>query len=308
MRHVSRHECLAWALGVVLSIGLAAPPLEAAIMVTGTNNPAALGAALVAGGGGSNCISITDVQVSSLSKLNGAVSIGTFTLSPPAPGTSDYDLVPANGYDDQPDGVIMSTGNALVYGSGPNTNMMMSTQYNVVATTEQANLLKPVAGDGFGFLDVTELTIKFDMGNAPKICFDLVFGTEEWLKMFTFHNDAFAAYLNGTNIAIANGQGTAANNPGAAEYPAPPQTTELNGVIFENGSPRLRIMAAVTPGSQDNILKFIIGDTGDSQVDSTVYITNLMCCPEPSTWAMGVMGSLALVGGAGFRRRARLAR
>lgn len=282
-------------LALVL-VGVAVAPARGAIMVTGTSDTTALANALVPMGGPNNCLTLTNVSLSNLTKLNGAISSGTYALTPEAPGTWDYDLVGTGG-------IVLSTGNVNNYSSGPNTNMMMSTQYNSVATVAQGNLLKPVAGDGFGFLDATQLTITFDMGlTHSKICFDVVFGTEEWLKVFTFNNDAFVAYLNGTNIAIVDGHGLAANHPGATELVAPPQTTELNGVILSGGSPRLRIMAEVTPGSTNNVLTFLIADTADSQVDSTVYISNLMCCPEPSTWALAALGA-GFLGVVGWRRR-----
>ncbi len=285
---------------------LATCSADAGIVVNGNSNTADLVAALT-GGGGSG-VTVTAASLDFRSKM-GAISVGTYTLSAQAPGTYDYDLVtpgmPPSPFDATPDGIAFSTGDVRNYGSGPNTDMMKSFRYNVGATVAQNALLEPISGPGLGHMDVTELLLTFDAPiHDSHICFDIVFGTEEWLKMFTFNNDAFGAFLNGVNVAIVDGHAIAANHPGATELHAPPQTTELNGVILSNGSAALHIKATVVPGSTGNTLRFILGDTADAQVDSTVYISNFKACPEPASWCLGATGLVGL----GFFARRRASR
>src|SRR5439155_3384978 len=83
--------------------------------------------------------------------------------------------------------------------------------------------------------------------------------------------DGFGLYLNGTNIAFANGAPININHPDMRPFPG----TELNGVLAPNGDPILTFSAPVPPGSAGNTLTIIIADTRDSVLDTTVYVSSL---------------------------------
>jgi hypothetical protein len=125
-------------------------------------------------------------------------------------------------------------------------------------------------------------------------------------------------FLNGTNIAFAGGSPVNIDNPGMVNTEFPNnggndgtafQTTALQGVLVENGSAVITYGGDVTPGST-NTLTFIIADANDTALDTAAFIQGLgnapppIGTPEPSTWAMMLLG-FAGVGFLGYRRGAR---
>jgi hypothetical protein len=92
------------------------------------------------------------------------------------------------------------------------------------------------------------------------------------------------------------------------------QTTPEEGVLTLNGSAVITYSGDVTPGST-NTLTFVIADANDTALDTPAFIQGLgnappsggtpasppMGTPEPSTWAMMLLGFAGL-GYAGYRR------
>jgi hypothetical protein len=134
-----------------------------------------------------------------------------------------------------------------------------------------------------------------------------VFGSDEYAEFVgSSFIDAFGIYLNGTNIATFAGDPVNIDHPNMAFIGG----TELDGILDPtsgSGDPIMLFQGLVTPGSTGNTLTFIIADSGDSQLDSTVYIEGLGTenpgggtqVPEPG--AMTVFG-LGLLGLAWARR------
>lgn len=262
-----------------VAIAAISGPAMGQIIVANNNNANALLAKLV---GGQPKLTVTNVVLSGNSDGLGAVSTGTF------------DVIGPNAYDLARGGIVLSTGNAGAYGTGPNLSSSTSTDYFDIATPGEEALLGPLDGFGSQHFDVTRLDITFDVEDFDEIAFDVVFGSEEWSEFVGLgFTDPFGLYLNGTNIAFAAGQPVNIDHPNMTSVPE----TELDGIL-RIGSPRITYTGAVTPFSKGNTLTFILGDSTDGVYDTTVYITGLV----PTPGAAGVLGLAGLV--AARRRRA----
>ena len=269
-------------VGVIGTIGFQAS--TQAISITPTTDVDELINALIAGNSGITNVSAT---LNGHSLLTGEVSTGIFTNV-----TKTY-----NGIGFPDGGIVISTGDVADYADGPNISGSTSTSYGVPATPAQEALLDPLVGvdPPFPHFDVTQLDITFDMmPGEDTVFFDLVFGSEEFFEFVgSDFIDTFGLYVNGTNIAFANGEPININNPGALAISG----TELDGVITESGNPVLSFSQFVGDGSTNNTLTFIIGDASDEIYDATTYVANLGAndpngVPEPST----ILGLLAISG------------
>lgn len=239
---------------IVNDDGLIPPGLS----VTPTVDPATITNAVVGAGGG---INVTGMTLSANTSFLGEMSSGTFTAGPGAP----YGL---NG-----DGIVLSTGDVADYGGGPDTINGETTSYGVAATAAQEVLLDPITGGMLDHNDVTQLDINFDLqAGFDTLFFNLVFGSEEFPDFVgTMFIDGFGIYLNGTNIATFSGSPVNVDHPDFATTPG----TELNATLAPNGDPLLTFSAPLTDGQTGNTITFIIADTFDDLLDSTVYIASL---------------------------------
>ena len=280
-----------------------------AIEITATQDTNTLINALLGGGG--TGMTVTNVTLNGHQELgfgqDTATSSGTYTN---ASGT--YGIGP---------GVVLSTGSVTAltnlgipgYGDGPNTVEDNSYAYGalsqlsgVPATAAQEALLDPITGHpndnppvNYDHFDVTELIIKFDMQPGfDKIAFNVVFGSEEYPEFVASQFvDGFGLFVNGVNIAQVNGNPVNIQHPDVAAIPG----TELDGILAPGGNPRLTFSRAVTPGSTDNELRFIVADTSDAIYDTTVYFSTLRAVPLPgAAWLFGAAISVL-----GLRRRQR---
>ena len=185
------------------------------------------------------------------------------------------------------------------YGDGPNAfpdpGYYSGTAYLVdsvqtPASAEQEALLDPVYGP-FDHYDATELLITFDMlPGYSAVTFNVAYGTEEYTNFInSAFVDIFAAFLNGANVALVG------NKPVNVDHPdfAAVSGTELNGLLAPGGNPLLTFSGAVNPAG--NTLRLIITDTGDSVLDSTVYVSGLTAVPLPASVWLLVTGLAGLV-------------
>jgi hypothetical protein len=283
------------ALGV-LSLLLASAGNANAGTVTTINdtNAADLANALTTGGAGG--ITITGETLSSNSNGNSA-SAGLFSTS----GTNNYGL--------KGSGIVISNGDAATDGTSGGVIPNFSVAYGVPATASQTSLLNQVASAPEGWNDVTEFDITFVAGpNTNHVFFNTVFASAEYPEFVNQFIDGFGLFLDGTNIAFAGGSPVNINNPGMVNTDFPLQggvdgnafqTTPLQGVLVENGSAVITYGGAVVPGST-NTLTFIVADANDANLDTAAFIQGLgnapppIGTPEPSTWAMMLIGFIGL--------------
>ena len=263
--------------------GLAfAAAAQAQIAVVNNNNPATI-ASVIAGGP-------SGITINSLN-LAGQ-SFGT------SRSTGIFNVVGPNGYGLGGTGIVMSTGNAATYASGPNTSTSRTLNYltggtgsasapGVAATSAQNTLLSSITGRPDHF-DVTQIDINFtpDVG-ITTVGFDLVFGSEEWAEFVGSNfNDGFGIFLNGVNIANFSGQPISINNTAMSGL----VETELDGVITTgSGIAVFQVFGNVNPGL--NTLTFILGDAADGVYDTTVYIQNFGI-PTPGALCLLGLGGL----------------
>ncbi|MBX3407149.1 MAG: choice-of-anchor L domain-containing protein [Phycisphaeraceae bacterium] len=267
-------------------VALAAGSAFGQISVLNEVNPAVLEAFLAPGGSG---INVTGFSLSG-HVVGGAASTGVYFLGP---GGNNYDLT-------RP-GIVLSTGNAADYSTGPNTVANRSFNYGnpgfggpgVPATPAQDALLSPITGFGAGaHYDVTQIDITFttDPG-VNTVGFDVVFGSDEFFEYVgTSFIDGFGLFLNGVNIAQYFGNPVNINHPLAGNA----AETELDGVIL---GPNMNFLGPTIAGV--NTLTIILCDTSDGVYDTTVYISGLGI-PAPGAGML-----LGLGGIAALRRRRR---
>lgn len=244
--------------------------LGTGLIITPTTNAVTLAQAVTAAGATGIQITSVDLQAH---QTEGATSSGLFQIGAPPP---TYGLT-------QP-GIVLSTGNVDDYETGPNTQTGFTFGYGVPATLPQEMLLDPITRSGtndFNHFDVTQLDIQFDMQPGfDRVEFRVVFGSEEWPEFVDdLFIDGFGIYLNGANIAFTAGLPVNINHPAMRSLPG----TELDGILAPGGNAILTFTANVPPGSVSNRLTFIVADTTDSILDTTVYISSLQGGAGPNT-------------------------
>jgi len=127
--------------------------------------------------------------------------------------------------------------------------------------------------------DATTLQFNFEISDlfTHGIKFDLVFGSDEYPEYSdSSYVDIAGIYLNGVNVALFNNE---------ANQPLSVISQNLNVGNFQDNqdghipieydgvSNKMTVFAPVQPGI--NTLKIAIGDTGDSALDSGLYVANL---------------------------------
>jgi uncharacterized repeat protein (TIGR01451 family) len=245
-------------------------PMGTGLQIVATNDASVLAGALTSAG-------LTGLRVTS-SRLDSLATTNLSTAGLYFVGTTNSTYGLSRG------GVVFSTGNVRVYQTGPNNSMMTSTAFGRAANLEQEDLLTPITGFGiadFNHFDATLFEVRFDMlPGYDRVEFQVVFGSEEFPEVAVPFLDGFGIYLNGTNIAFAGGQPINVLHPDMATLPG--VTTELDGVLAPGGNPILTFSAPVPAGSSNNVLTFVLADTSDATIDTTVFVSSFEGAQSPN--------------------------
>ncbi len=169
-------------------------------------------------------------------------------------------------------GIILTTGlaqNALPPNNAPN----IGTNLGLPGDTF---LVNSIIGSSVDSFDTIILTLRFDVAtDINSITFDFIFGSEEYPEYLgSKFNDCFGVFLNDTQIVFDQfGKPITINGPYFASnlVKIPPG----NGLEYDGSTDVLVCQAPVTPGSTDNVLKFVISDVGDANYDSGVLLARL---------------------------------
>lgn len=189
-------------------------------------------------------------------------------------------------------GVILSTGDVAAYATYPTTFYGGSTAYDIRATTNQEALLDPITttgGRNWTHFDVTQLDVQFDLlPGFDTVLFNVAFGSEEYPEYVnSSYVDGFGIYLNGVNIAYARGKPVNINHPDFRAIGG----TELDGVLAPDNNPIVSFSQYLGSGATNNRLTFIVADTSDAVLDTTVYVSSLQgTLPQNADLAVSMRG------------------
>ncbi len=215
----------------------------------------------------------------------GFTSAGTYQLVGPSPHTYGLTLP----------GLVISSGHVDDYETGPDVQPGNTTAFGVPADAAQEALLDTITGGIWDHNDVTQLDIYFDViPGSNNVTFQVVFGSEEYPDFVgSQFVDGFGIFLNGTNIAFESGLPININHPSFAALIG----TELNGVMAPGGRPVLTFSTLVAPGSSNNVLTFIVADTSDDVLDTTVFVSSLAALPPPPIPVATILDAAPVVEG-----------
>ncbi|HEY1173418.1 MAG TPA: Calx-beta domain-containing protein [Verrucomicrobiae bacterium] len=195
-------------------------------------------------------------------------------------------------------GIVLSSGDVDDYETGPNYINGLTTAFNVPADSAQETLLDKITGGGWDHYDATQLDVYFDVApGSNNVTFQIVFGSEEYPDFVNSpFVDGFGIFLNGTNIAFENLRPVNINHPSFT----PVAGTELNGLLAPGGQAVLTFSTLVVPNSVSNRLTFIVADTTDASLDTTVYISSLAAVEPPPLPIATVFDALPVIEGNSF--------
>ena len=238
-----------------------APP-DALTVFNETDGQALLDALLF----GNSGINVTSISVAGHTNSGfGWASTGVFVNNNGTYGLGEY-------------GIVLSSGNAEFYSSGPNDFEDQTADYSIAATGPQELLLDPITGGGLDHYDVTQIDINFNLvSGVDSIGFNVVFGSEEFDEYVgSEYIDAFGLYINNQsitdeNIATVNGLPINIDHPDMQFLGG----TELDGILAPGGNAVVPFVKVLGDGAQNNTLTIIVADSGDEILDTTVFIENL---------------------------------
>ena len=189
-------------------------------------------------------------------------------------------------------GIVISTGKVWPYVDGPvggefqdGTALAQAPPPPPITvcpnppTSAQAALLdivisqSPYPGAVGHYNDCTEIDVAFTLtGGHDTVHLNYVYGSNEYFD-FSGNSgfaDPFGIFLNGVNVAKAQGFSLTVANPSITTIPG----TTLNGVANPGGVPLLTYSAKIGAGAS-GVFKFIIADQGDSALDSLAWLSGL---------------------------------
>ena len=203
------------------------------------------------------------------------------------------------------DGVILTSGeaegalgpNQNRYTSGSGTGALGNESNPVNGFLDGDTDLNTVIGPS-GSQDANSITITFTAdATVQSVLFDFIFGSEEFPDFVGSFNDAFAAFLDGTQISfdtdsspitvnnnffLLNNSGFTAgtvdgvdNIPGGEDEDVAGTTAVVFDIEYDGLTPVIRTQAPLDTTLVTHTLKFVIGDAGDDALDSGIFISGL---------------------------------
>ncbi|WP_181028504.1 choice-of-anchor L domain-containing protein [Pseudoclavibacter sp. RFBA6] len=172
-------------------------------------------------------------------------------------------------------GLTLTTGSAGEGGAllGPNESGSTSTSHGLPGDTDLDDIVEGSTRDA--------AVLEFDfVPTEDSIAFSYVFGSEEYQEYVdTNFNDVFAFFVNGTNYATFDADGTdtavAINNINHLRNTGLYRDNPVSSGAFDTGldglTTVLGLSAPVQQGATNHI-KLVIADRGDSSLDSAVLI------------------------------------
>ena len=177
-------------------------------------------------------------------------------------------------------GLFLSSGNGIV----PTSNSESSYGYafeNFLQEpdAELQNTVKAAFSGAGTVTDFTSLSFSFQVTDPSikSIRFDLVFGSDEYPEYVnSSYVDIAGVFVNGVNYALFNGTASQPlsvleNNLSAGNFIN--NTGNVRSIEYDGISSKLEIIAPVQLGT--NTIKIAIGDTGDADYDSGLFVANL---------------------------------
>jgi hypothetical protein len=206
------------------------------------------------------------------------------------------------------DGIILSCG-LINNAPGPNTAINISADLGLGGDAD----LNAAFG-GITTYDATVLEFDF-IPTGDSMYVQYVFGSDEYNEWVGSFNDAFAFFLDGTNIALVPGTATPvgvgtvnllSNTVYYHNNDTPPYPFDLEADGFTTA---LSARAAVTPNVTHHI-KLAIADNNDHNLDSWVFMKAASfstlppeCIPTLSQWGLIILALLFLAAEMVYIRR-----
>lgn len=214
--------------------------------------------------------------------LPAGVTINSITYSGDETAAGTYRQFPSlpRGYTRPANGIILSSGDATIAENNYNTSPAATGSFGLAGDTD----LDTLTG-GYATYDACSLTINFTVDDTiDGFSFNLLFASEEFPEYVGSFNDAFGAFLDGTNVSFdALGNPVTVNNnffelDNDPWYPDDPDAAGKRPVDvafeYDGLTPLLVSAKGVTNGT--HTLKLVIGDALDTVLDSAVFLSGLI--------------------------------
>lgn len=233
---------------------------------------------------------------------------------------SGFDLTGTDGSTiSNPDGIVLTSGSVL-FPSYNSVSGYTGTRGAFSGDVESSRALLS-STTGLSVNDVASLTFSFTVADPARnaISTDFVFASDEYPEWTnTEYRDIFVFVVDGENYATLPGS----ENVGVVDNADFISNTDgIYPIEYDGLSPSQSLTALLDPGLTTHTLTIAIGDTGDTVLDSAVFIKALsaatsacsgIACdpisvykppvPEPGTYAM-LLAGLGIVGAAARKRK-----
>jgi hypothetical protein len=289
---MKRFRCLGLGcLGLGAALALFAGSAQATPIITQNNNALTLAQAIVG----------TGITIVGTPTFTGApVQAGGFTN-----GGTDIGM---------PSGIVLSTGDVTQIPGLNGGENDLSTNFGLPGDAALSNIV------GEETFDAAVLEFQFQFGDGSTggdLFFSFVFASDEYLEFVDQFNDVFAFFVDGTNVALINGQPISINNINDEDnsqfYRDNPPGSGNVDIRFDGLTTVIQISVANLAAGV-HTMRFAIADTLDEILDAAVFIGGGTFStepppPPPAEVPLPAAFPLMLMGlaGFGFLRRRRKA-